>query len=615
MSLYRIQSTRAGATRVEKFEGRDHLVVPVVALQEGVVWPGNSEFPEFVPGSLLSVNPQGWNGKPVMIDHPSLSGEMVSANHPRVMERSRIGTIFNTLAKNNKLLMEAWLDLQKIESLGGDAAKMLSRIQKDEVVEVSVGVYTGMENLEGEWNKKKYKARWNSMTPDHLAILPEGTIGACSVAMGCGTRMLSSWKMDDDLLIVEAMRELYDDDQPRDDDGKWTDGGGGGSTSGSGSTSSGGGSTVGSGGKGSGAPGDPFYQKADVQYAGARKGTTISKSKRGTVEAYGTVKGPKGESAAFAARGRNGEVIAVRKSVREAKDALEAPRESDRDNFISGHRTKVSWKDAKGPSGLSSKGDTVEPNILVRALSALTGINDEKVEETILRLFGPGKMQDEDDDPDNDPDDDPGDDPDDDDDEGEDGEDPPTPEVKTNSQCKCQQHQEPTTMKTKDERISALIASKKNTFTDAHKGFLTTCSDEQLAKLEEVDAATPEPKVEEPKPVVDEPKPTVASAKPITIEDLPAELRSLVDNAKAHDDAVRSAALKALAESKQTIYTETELKALSTKDLTRVATLATQPKAAAVVDFSLQNLQGVTPKDDGDMVAPPSGLATLFQKK
>lgn len=257
----------------------------------------------------------------------------------------------------------------------------------------------------------------------------------------------------------------------------------------------------------------------------------------------------------------------------------------------------------------------MEPNILVRALSALTGINDEKVEETILRLFGPGKMQDEDDDPDNDPDDDPGDDPDDDDDEGEDGEDPPTPEVKTNSQCKCQQHQEPTTMKTKDERISALIASKKNTFTDAHKGFLTTCSDEQLAKLEEVDAATPEPKVEEPKPVVDEPKPTVASAKPITIEDLPAELRSLVDNAKAHDDAVRSAALKALAESKQTIYTETELKALSTKDLTRVATLATQPKAAAVVDFSLQNLQGVTPKDDGDMVAPPSGLATLFQKK
>ena len=107
MSLYRIQSTRAGATRVEKFEGRDHLVVPVVALQEGVVWPGNSEFPEFVPGSLLSINPQGWNGKPVMIDHPSLSGEMVSANHPRVMERSRIGTIFNTLAKNNKLLMEA----------------------------------------------------------------------------------------------------------------------------------------------------------------------------------------------------------------------------------------------------------------------------------------------------------------------------------------------------------------------------------------------------------------------------------------------------------------------------------------------------------------------------
>ena len=598
MSLYRIQSTRAGATRVEKFEGRDHLVVPVVALQEGVVWPGNSEFPEFVPGSLLSVNPQGWNGKPVMIDHPSLSGEMVSANHPRVMERSRIGTIFNTLAKNNKLLMEAWLDLQKIESLGGDAAKMLTRIQKDEVVEVSVGVYTGMENLEGEWNKKKYKARWNSMTPDHLAILPEGTIGACSVAMGCGTRMLSSWKMDDDLLIVEAMRELYDDDQPRDDDGKWSDGGGGG----------GGNSKRGGGSKEPRRPNPDdnqnFKTKASfVTKAVMKESAKLSHETRSQVHKLKADFDRLKDRVQYASWGAGS--VDADAAINDANKILGELRQ-----LLPG--SSKSLPDLRRPKRLSAKGDTVESSILVRAISALTGINDEKVEETILRLFGPGKMQDEDDDPDDDPEDD--------NDEGEDGEDPPTPEVKTNSQCKCQQHQEPTTMKTKDERISALIASKKNTFTDAHKGFLTTCSDEQLAKLEEVDAATPEPKAEEPKPVVDEPKPTVASAKPeekkpITIEDLPAELRSLVDNAKAHDDAVRSAALKALAESKQTIYTETELKALSTKDLTRVATLATQPKAASVVDFSLQNLQGVTPKDDGDMVAPPSGLATLFQKK
>lgn len=608
MSLYRIQSARAGATRVEKFEGRDHLVVPVVALQEGVVWPGNSEFPEFVPGSLLSINPQGWNGKPVMIDHPSLSGEMVSANHPRVMERSRIGTIFNTLAKNNKLLMEAWLDLQKIESLGGDAAKMLTRIQKDEVVEVSVGVYTGMENLEGEWNKKKYKARWNSMTPDHLAILPEGTIGACSVAMGCGTRMLSSWKMDDDLLIVEAMRELYDDDQPRDDNGQWTDGGGGGGGSRSKSSSSNDGSSA-----------VEVSRGQSIRDVRAGKYTGKAASLNSTKKDWGAkdIDNPsarkqlkqqsgilsKGHTAGSFNAGAQWKFQGVSSSNRDFLDEMNNQLDVEhRRAFASGY-----FNPRAGLSTYSAKGDTVESSILVRAISALTGINDEKVEETILRLFGPGKMQDEDDDPDDDPEDD--------NDEGEDGEDPPTPEVKTNSQCKCQQHQEPTTMKTKDERISALIASKKNTFTDAHKGFLTTCSDEQLAKLEEVDAATPEPKVEEPKPVVDEPKPTVASAKPITIEDLPAELRSLVDNAKAHDDAVRSAALKALAESKQTIYTETELKALSTKDLTRVATLATQPKAAAVVDFSLQNLQGVTPKDDGDMVAPPSGLATLFQKK
>ncbi len=112
-SLYRIQSTRVGTARTEMFEGREHLVVPVVALQEGVVWPGNSEFPEFVPREVLHNAPHGWNGKPVMIDHPSISGNPVSANSPRVMEMYRIGTIFNSVAKDARLLMEAWLDVGK----------------------------------------------------------------------------------------------------------------------------------------------------------------------------------------------------------------------------------------------------------------------------------------------------------------------------------------------------------------------------------------------------------------------------------------------------------------------------------------------------------------------
>ena len=265
----------------------------------------------------------------------------------------------------------------------------------------------------------------------------------------------------------------------------------------------------------------------------------------------------------------------------------------------------------------------MEPSILVRAISALTGITDERVENSLLKIFGPGKMEDEDDDP-------VVDDADGEDDESKD-DDPPKDgdgnPLKTNSACKCGQHQdkEPLTMKTKDERISALIASKKNTFADAHKAFLATLSEDQLKQLEDADAAIAEPKEEPKVEAVVEPKveaavepktePTVASAKPITVADLPAELKDLVDNAKAHDATVRAGAIKALAESKQTVYSEADLKAMSTKDLVRVATLVSKPGATSVVDFSMQNLQGVAPVEESDVIAAPKPLATLFAKK
>jgi len=44
------------------------------------------------------------------------------------------------------------------------------------------------EETKGIKNGKPYQAIWRHITPDHLAILPEGKIGACSVAMGCGIR-------------------------------------------------------------------------------------------------------------------------------------------------------------------------------------------------------------------------------------------------------------------------------------------------------------------------------------------------------------------------------------------------------------------------------------------
>ncbi len=175
----------SGAIREAKFEDRDYLVVPVVALVEGVIHPVNSEDPELVLAEEFSKVPEGWNGEPVTWDHPSLNGKKVSANEPLVLERMAFGQLFHTKVKKNKLATEAWLDLEKAGQLE-EAGKVIARLRAAETVEVSVGVFVETEEQSGERDGKKYSGIWRNIVPDHLALLPEGTIGACDVGMGCG---------------------------------------------------------------------------------------------------------------------------------------------------------------------------------------------------------------------------------------------------------------------------------------------------------------------------------------------------------------------------------------------------------------------------------------------
>lgn len=172
--------------RNESFQGKDYLVVPVIALTEGVLWPSNAEAPELALAAEFNRVPQGWNGRPVTISHPQLEGIPVSANHPQVLEDFAIGTIFNAEALDKKLRLEAWLDVERMQTLGGDAAAIEERINSGEVIEVSTGLFATVEPVEGVYDGKPYKGVWSYIVPDHLAILPEGVVGACSVEGGCG---------------------------------------------------------------------------------------------------------------------------------------------------------------------------------------------------------------------------------------------------------------------------------------------------------------------------------------------------------------------------------------------------------------------------------------------
>ena len=63
---------------------------------------------------------------------------------------------------------------------------MIERARAGEMIEVSVGAWVSAERSSGTADGQRYSAVWRDIVPDHLAMLPEGTEGACSVDMGCG---------------------------------------------------------------------------------------------------------------------------------------------------------------------------------------------------------------------------------------------------------------------------------------------------------------------------------------------------------------------------------------------------------------------------------------------
>lgn len=187
-----------GKARIEAYEGREHIVVPVVALMEEVIHAVNADVPEFVPLDTLRKAAASWNGRPVMLGHPVKNGRQCSANAPDVIAASGIGTIFNSRIEGKRLLQEAWIDKAKAKRLH---PKLHDRLLANEPVEVSVGAHVITGNVESTYNGKPYKSTWLEASGDHLAFLPDGR-GACSMEMGCGALRAASYRVEDDALVA-----------------------------------------------------------------------------------------------------------------------------------------------------------------------------------------------------------------------------------------------------------------------------------------------------------------------------------------------------------------------------------------------------------------------------
>ena len=173
-------------TREETLMDRKHLVVPVVALVEMVLQSSSSDEPELALAEEFGANPLAWNGRPIVVNHPELNGEKVSASLTDVVNTEKIGEIYNTVLDDKKLKLEAWIDLERAESLGGVISETVAKLQSgEEIIEVSTGLFSNVEAKGGKFNGEDYGGIWRNIVPDHLAILSEAT-GACSINDGCG---------------------------------------------------------------------------------------------------------------------------------------------------------------------------------------------------------------------------------------------------------------------------------------------------------------------------------------------------------------------------------------------------------------------------------------------
>lgn len=175
--LFTINQTTA-PTRRETRNDKEFLVVPVVALREGVLNDELMLAEEFSHGF------EAWNGRAVTIGHPELDGENVSANTPGMLDSIAVGQLFNTGVNDSIMVSEMWIDLSKAPLVDG-GAQAVKQFENGTMTDVSTAYLRDLEEKPGTFKGEAHNGIQRNIKPDHLAILLDEE-GACSIADGCG---------------------------------------------------------------------------------------------------------------------------------------------------------------------------------------------------------------------------------------------------------------------------------------------------------------------------------------------------------------------------------------------------------------------------------------------
>ncbi len=181
-----------GPVRMDRMAGRDHLVIPMVMMVEGVL--NGSKGPILYTKDEMSKFPAAWNSKPVVVYHPQMNGRGISACDPAVITNRGIGTIMNTkigevekvinneTVKVPALKAEAWCEIGRMDEIDD---RIAAAVENGTTMELSTGLYVEADTTPGEFNGTPYDMIARNFQPDHLAVLPDLT-GACSMEDGAG---------------------------------------------------------------------------------------------------------------------------------------------------------------------------------------------------------------------------------------------------------------------------------------------------------------------------------------------------------------------------------------------------------------------------------------------
>ncbi len=172
----------------------DTIEMSVVAAVEGVRRPVNSAGPELVLAKQLEDAIEGAVGLPIVFDHPQVTKdgttEWVSVGDLREFDANTgvlVGAASSAVVENGRMVLDVVASLARMREAGDGGKALAAALERGETTEVSLGYYAVVVPSSGIYDGAPYTGVHTEIEFDHLALLPLGVPGACSVKNGCGT--------------------------------------------------------------------------------------------------------------------------------------------------------------------------------------------------------------------------------------------------------------------------------------------------------------------------------------------------------------------------------------------------------------------------------------------